>query len=203
LSYTTATMRHRSPPSMHSSPLLAALASFALAGCQLYFGDERHNDGWSYCGSDGYYTCEGDDCRWVSSWCPDGAGSGAGPGFECNEHTDCAAGCYCGENGLCEEAGFCTQDSDCGDGYTCNESCSSCEPAEDEPDNPCFFDSQCPQGEYCSLDTLRCTASCTCTTDSEAVAQGFGFCDETRTTCLPGSDPTGDCAGEVTCNLGR
>src|SRR5690606_21565469 len=39
--------------------------------------------------------------------------------------------------------------------------------------------------------------------DAEAVAQGFGFCDETRTTCLPGSDPTGDCAGEVTCNLGR
>src|SRR5689334_9678152 len=114
----------------HSIALLVAACTSLLAGCELYFGDGHdHNGGgeWNYCGSDGYYTCEGDYCEWQGSTCPAGTGSGSGTispgggsGFDCQANSDCAAGCYCA-NGTCEEAGFCTQDSDCGSGYQCNE----------------------------------------------------------------------------------
>ena len=32
-----------------------------LAGCDLYFGDHSNDgrDSWSYCGSDGFYQCNG------------------------------------------------------------------------------------------------------------------------------------------------
>ena len=39
----------------------------------------------------------------------------------------------------------------------------------------------------------KCTATCTCTDDETAVAGGYGWCDETRNTCLPGQDPSGTC----------
>lgn len=190
--------------------LLVAVATFTLAGCQLYFGEEENNGTWNYCGSDGYYECTDDDCYWRSPECPAsgggwGSGSGSGqtpPGYECNDDSDCAAGCYCG-NGVCEEAGFCATDADCGTGFVCDEARSSCEPEEEQPAVPCLWDSECATGEYCDPSTLECTASCTCATDADATAQGYGFCDESRGTCLPGADPEGDCAGAVTCNLGR
>ena len=155
--------------------LLVALATTALSGCALYFGEDHDDDNWTYCGADGYYTCEDEDCRWVSASCPDGGsggGSSAPGGFECQDNGDCAAGCYCAANGTCEEAGFCTQDSDCGEGYTCNEERSSCEPV-----------------------------TCTCTTDAEATAAGYDWCDETKQSCETGADPEGTCAGAVTCNV--
>jgi len=156
--------------------LLVALWTTALTGCALYFGEDHHDDGrWTYCGSDGYYSCSHGDCQWVSATCPDsGTGSGSAGGFECNDNTDCAAGCYCADTGTCEEAGFCTQDSDCGEGYTCNEERSSCEPV-----------------------------TCTCTTDAEAVAAGYDWCDESKQTCQTGADPHGTCAGEATCSTAR
>lgn len=177
--------------------LLVALTTTVMSGCALYFGDEHdHGDSWTYCGSDGYYTCDGDNCQWVSATCPDqGTGSGSsGSGFECTDNSDCAAGCYCA-NGVCEEAGFCTQDSDCGDGYTCNEDRSSC-----EPDPSCTSDASCDAGQVCDTASGDCTATCVCTTDAEAAANGFDYCDESRTTCMSGTDPAGTCAGEATCN---
>jgi Cys-rich repeat protein len=181
----------------HSIALLVATVTLALSGCELYFGEEENNGSWNYCGSDGYYECSDNDCYWRGPECPSGGTSGSGSstpgGFECDDNSDCAAGCYC-DNGLCEEAGFCTQDSDCGTGYSCDESRSSCEP------DGCATDSDCASGEYCDPATLNCTATCTCATDADAVAGGYDYCDESRGTCLPGIDPAGTCAGEVTCN---
>jgi hypothetical protein len=37
--------------------------------------------------------------------------------------------------------------------------------------------------------------NCTCANDQDALNQGFGWCDESRSTCLPGEDPAGTCAG--------
>ena len=189
--------------------LLVAFATTVLSGCALYFGgDQGGGDTWNYCGADGYYQCEDDECYWVSSSCPDGngnSGSGqGGGGFECRGDADCAAGCYCSDGGICEEAGFCTQDSDCGDGYTCDETRSSCEPSDTPTPTTCSYDSECPQGQYCAIGGV-CTATCVCSDDETAVANGFGWCDETRSTCLPGQDPAGTCGGTATssCTTGR
>jgi hypothetical protein len=187
---------------MKLSYMLLAVAASTLAGCQLYFGEDQGSDSWTYCGSDGYYECNDDDCYWRGPECPatSGGGSGSGGtmgGFECDTSTDCAAGCYCG-NGVCEEAGFCTQDSDCGNGFTCNESRSSCEP---DITATCSDDNGCPSGSFCDAGT--CVASCSCMTDADAVAQNYDYCDEARATCHPGTDPAGDCGGAVSCNLGK
>ena len=101
---------------------LALLAAFAvtLTSCGLYFGDSNDNDSWTYCGSDGYYECSGEDCSFVSSQCPAGTQT---PGFTCETDADCAAGCYCDETGTagpantCVEAGFCATDEDCPAGH--------------------------------------------------------------------------------------
>lgn len=184
--------------------LLVAATASVLSGCALYFGEDHDNDTWTYCGSDGYYSCEDENCEWVSATCPDqgwgsgGSGSGSG-GFECTDNNDCAAGCYCSDAGLCEEAGFCTTDDDCGEGYTCNEERSSCEPDT----SSCSADADCPSGQYC--ENGACTATCVCSDDQTALDNGFGWCDETRMTCLPGEDPAGTCGGEAasTCTTGR
>lgn len=159
--------------------LLAGLAT--LAGCQLYFGDSEGSDNWTYCGSDGYYTCQGDDCEWAGPTCPTGTTE---PGFACETNADCAAGCYCATDpnnatagGTCEEAGFCSTDADCPDNFFCDDR-SSCVPS-----------------------------TCTCTNDAEAQEQGFGYCDETNSTCEVGVDPAGSCGGSAsgtppTCGAG-
>lgn len=171
-------------------------AAATAGGCDLYFdGHGDHGDRWNYCGSDGYYSCHGDDCEWVGSTCPtDGGGTGAPTGSSCSSNTDCAAGCFC-QNGTCEEGGFCTTDTDCGDGYHCDTSRNSCEP---NPVSTCTTDTDCAAGTICVSGT--CTATCACTTDEQAVAGGYDYCDETRGTCMKGSDPVGDCVGTVTCN---
>jgi hypothetical protein len=157
------------------SLLVAAGALSTLAGCELYFGDHGNsNDNWSYCGSDGFYQCQGDSCEWVASTCPNGtdpggmggSGGSGGSGYECSSNTDCAAGCYCTSGGVCEEGGFCATDADCGDGYHCDAPRSSCEP---NPEGYCNADTDCNQA-------------------------GGQFCDTTNHTCTQGS-----CAGEVTC----
>jgi hypothetical protein len=173
--------------------LLVVLTTTVITGCALYFGDGHRDDVWTYCGADGYYHCEDNDCRWVSATCPSGGGGGSGGGgFECRDNDDCAAGCYC-DNGLCEEAGFCTKDSDCGTGFTCNEERSSCEPGG------CKVDSDCEAGSVCTNGS--CTATCVCASDAEAVAQGYAYCDELRITCMDGADPAGTCAAQPpSCN---
>ncbi len=179
---------------VHSLGLMVAIATTSmLAGCDLYFGN--HDNGsstWNYCGSDGYYQCHGDSCTWVSATCPQaGSGTTSGSGYTCSTNTDCAAGCYCA-NGTCTEGGFCAVDADCGSGYHCDTSRSSCEPTP--PTATCNYDKECPTGQYCAPDHT-CTATCTCTNDQQALNQGYGWCDETRQTCLPGQDPAGTCAG--------
>jgi len=42
-------------------------------------------------------------------------------------------------------------------------------------------------------------ATCACASDSDAVKQGFGWCDVARSTCMTGTDPKGVCAAAVTC----
>jgi len=182
---------------VQSLGLMVALATTSmLAGCELYFGSHDHNGGgstWNYCGSDGYYTCHGDSCTWVSPTCP-APGSG-GSGYECTSSTDCAAGCYC-SSGTCEEGGFCATDQDCGPGYHCNTDRSSCEPNDGSGSGTptCTGDATCPTGQICGPNGT-CVATCTCTSDSGAVSQGYGYCDESRGTCENGSDPSGTCAG--------
>jgi hypothetical protein len=182
---------------VHSLGLMVALAATSmLAGCELYFGSHDHGNGstWNYCGSDGYYQCQGDSCSWVSATCPD-PGTQPPGNYECTSSTDCAAGCYC-DSGKCEEGGFCATDEDCGDGYHCNTDRSSCEP------NPpgCQADTDCASGQTCDVTTGACTASCVCDSDASAVQQGFGYCDEARQTCMTGTDPNGTCAGTAGAN---
>lgn len=145
----------------------------ALAGCDLYF--DGHND--------------------PSGTVGGGGGGGGGSGYMCSSNTDCAAGCYCA-NGTCTEGGFCSTDADCGSGYHCDTNRSSCEP------NPpgCTQDSDCADGQVCDTSISTCVNTCSCSTDAQAVSQGYGYCDETRMTCEKGSDPNGSCAGTVTCN---
>ena len=169
--------------------LLVALSATVLSGCALYFGEDHDDDSWTYCGSDGYYTCQDENCQWVSATCPDsgsgggwGSGSGGG-GFSCEDNNDCAAGCYCADNGTCEEAGFCTQDSDCGEGYECNEERSSCEP------------------------TTTLAGTCESGTDPAGTCAGEATCNLTPPVCAPGDVPllgadgcwTGECQSTQHC----
>ena len=177
--------------------VIAVSAVSSLAACDLYFGPDHGgggSDNWSYCGSDGYYTCQNNDCQWAGSTCP-----GGGSGYGCSNDKDCAAGCYCsnggsgsGSSGTCEEGGFCGSDADCGPGYHCDVQRSSCVP------DPGCIDMYCPSGQVCN-EWGACVPSCTCTSDAQAVAAGYGWCDESSGTCEPGVDPNGSCGGAVTC----
>jgi hypothetical protein len=149
-----------------------------LAGCQLYFGD--HHGG------------NGDD---VASPPSGGSGNpGNPPGFECSSDAACAAGCFCAEDGTCTEGGFCKSNADCGAGFECDVTRTSCIPSP-----ACTANEQCQPGSMCDTSGKGCVQTCKCTTDAEAVAQGAGWCDEARTTCMPGSDPAGACTGALTC----
>jgi hypothetical protein len=159
-----------------------------LAGCQLYFGSSSSGGG-------------GDDVAVGSGSGGSGsAGSGTGsgsagnpPGFQCNADAQCAAGCFCA-SGICTEGGFCGTDKDCGTGFHCDTNRASCIP------NPqCSANEQCKPGSACDTASGGCVATCACTTDADAVKQGFGWCDEARSTCMKGTDPAGTCLGAVTC----
>lgn len=152
-----------------------------LAGCQLYFGSSGSSGGGGGSGAIG-----------------SGSGSGSSsdgnpPGFQCTMDSMCAAGCFCA-NGVCTEGGFCATDKDCGSGFHCDTARSSCIP------NPqCTADAQCAQGSMCDIKSGGCVATCLCTSDAEAIKAGFGWCDETRGTCMTGTDPAGMCLAPVSC----
>lgn len=173
---------------------LALATMFTATGCELYFGGHNGGGGdrWTYCGSDGYYVCNGDNCDWAGARCPND------PNYTCTSNQDCAGGCFCSAAGVCEEAGFCATDQDCPEGFTCDEARSSCVPNDTGP-TTCAQDVDCPEGQYCQ-DGL-CTASCHCTSDADAQAQGWNNCDEARGTCEP-TPAYGTCAAPATtCNL--
>lgn len=146
-----------------------------LAGCQLYFGDSNDSN-------------SGGPVR------PGRPEPGNPPGFACDADVQCAAGCFCGEDGTCNEGGFCGRDGDCGAGFECDVMRSSCVPIPG-----CTSNEQCDPGSTCDQSGKGCVPTCKCTNDSEAVAQGAGWCDEARGTCMPGTDPEGACTGALTC----
>ena len=157
---------------------LAVAAMSLLAGCQLYFGNSGSGGG------------SGDD---VGSGGGGSGGSGSPPGFKCDSSAQCAAGCFC-SGGVCTEGGFCGTDKDCGSGFHCDAARSSCIP------NPqCATDDQCKLGSACDPAAGACVATCACNNDADAIRQGFGWCDEARTTCMKGTDPAGACLGTLTC----
>jgi len=159
---------------LSSVGLAIAVATASLAGCQLYFGDHANDNGRD----------------------PGGTGSGRPPGFECNGDAQCAAGCFCSADGVCAEGGFCTTDKQCGTGFVCDVARGSCKP---KPAPTCTMDTQCAAGSVCDTGSGSCVVTCSCASDAEAVQKGAGWCDETRGTCMTGSDPAGACLGTVTC----
>jgi Cys-rich repeat protein len=170
--------------------VVASAALAGMAGCELYFGDSSSSSGWSYCGSDGEYQCDGNDnCTLVSSTCTSQTGE------SCGSNADCAAGCYC-SGGTCTEGGFCGSNADCGSGYTCDPTRSSCEPVG-SGSSGCGSNADCGSGGVCDTTTGACSA-CTCSTDQQAIDQGYGWCD--NGVCETGTDPNGACTGAITCN---
>ncbi len=164
---------------LSSLGLAIAVATVSLlAGCQLYFGSSGSSGGGGGGGPNGG-SATGSD--------------GNPPGAQCSMDTQCSAGCFCA-NGVCTEGGFCATDKDCGAGFHCDASRSSCIP------NPkCTADAQCQQGSMCDMKSGGCVATCLCTSDADAIKAGFGWCDETRNTCMTGTDPAGMCLGTVSC----
>ena len=162
---------------LSSVGLAMALATASLlAGCQLYFGPSNSS------GSPG----------------PNGSGTGSGgpgnpPGLQCNGDAQCAAGCFCAD-GTCTEGGFCKTDKDCGAGFHCDVNRASC-----VPDPSCTTNDQCKVGSTCDPATGGCAVTCQCTSDADAIKQGFGWCDEARSTCMTGTDPAGACTGAISC----
>ena len=156
---------------LHSVGVAIALATVSLlAGCQLYFGNGSSNG-----------SSAGDPNQ------------GSPPGAKCGSDVQCAAGCFCA-NGTCTEGGFCGNDKDCGAGFHCDTARSSCIP------NPaCTKNEQCNPGSMCDTNGKGCVATCACANDSDAIKQGFGWCDEVRGTCMTGTDPKGACLGTITC----
>jgi hypothetical protein len=163
-----------------------------LTGCNLYFGN---SNGDNASGGSGGSVGSG------STGGSAGSGIPGGPGFECKDNTQCSAGCFCAD-GVCTEAGFCGKDADCGAGFHCDVARSSCEP-DAPPPKGCKANTDCAKGTICDTKSGACTATCTCVTDADAVKQGAGFCDESRGTCMPGTDPNGTCSGTVaqTCTM--
>jgi cysteine-rich repeat protein len=169
---------------------LGLMTALSFTGCTLYFGES--DDGW---------------------------GGGDVPAWTCSSDLECAAGCYCSDQGYCEEAGFCGDDSECPPGFLCDESRNSCDPdgtsgscdasnpsscgpgaictpsGTCEPIGCAGDDANCAAGCYCDDTSQNCVESCYCTTDAEATGAGWGYCDEDRTTCMPGTDPTAPVCG--------
>lgn len=120
-------------------------------------------------------------------------------GFYCSADSDCLVQWHCSE-GTCTPDTPCIDASDCQLGQHCALACDVSGPqiGSCKPGPECSVSSDCCIGSICTA-LGACEQSCTCTSDSEAISHGFGWCDLTRYTCMPGSDPTGSCAGSVTC----
>ena len=165
------------------------------------------------CVGDGSYGCNSDyDCA-AGCYCDPATGTCVEAGF-CSSDADCPAPLVCDETrGSCDPdgtSGVCDSDDDCGYGQYCDETTGTCIPSTTcgpgadcgpgyECQNgvcvpiPCEDSSACAAGCYCDDNTGGCVESCICASDADAVNQGWGWCDEPRSTCMPGTDPTPTC----------
>ncbi len=130
----------------------------------------------------------------------------------CRDNEDCAAGQRCDEETLtCVEG--CAQDTDCGPPETflaCDVETGQCEGVSCRADNQCESNQfcnvgqgyecaqgcrvgECPNGEFCDLDSRECIFGCGADEDCDS---GF-YCDGQTRTCLEG------CRGDEECLEGE
>jgi cysteine-rich repeat protein len=200
---------------------LGLMTALSATGCTLYFGEA--DDGWSDDGG-GWYCTSDNQCASGCYCSDDGVCEEAGfcssdgecpPGFLCDEgrnscdpdgtsegcasDADCPFGSYCDElSGVCIGSWTCdpTNPSSCGTGYICTAE-GTCVPIGCNGD-----DANCAAGCYCD-DSNNCAESCYCTSDTDATTQGWGYCDESRSTCMPGTDPNAPVCGNGVVDAGE
>ena len=160
---------------------LFAAGSVGLGGCHLYFDEDRGE-------REAEPEMWPDDCSEIGCGdlgepgeeIPDGGGPGEEPPpLLCETDEECAAGCYCSDEGVCEESSLCRLNQDCGDGFYCS-ALGSCVPDDEAPPAPetcddlsgdeaaCLVDDACSpvyrgvdctseSGEPCTSETATCT----------------------------------------------
>ena len=151
----------------------------------------RQGDGstWNYCGSDGYYQCDGDNCSWVSPTCPirhrSGSTATSAPA------RPIAPPAATARTARAKRLASARTDADCGDGLPLRHGSQlvRAEPGQ-RLQRGLRLRQRCQQRATVSTGRT-CTATCTCSNDAQRRQQGFGCCDETRSTCMPGQDPAG------------
>ena len=116
--------------------------------------------------------------------------TGSAP-MACQSDKDCASGETCdAASGQCKGQSMCKSDAECGVGFTCQDG--SCAPAA------CNGNDSCTPGSMCPTAGKSCMNTCMCTTDAQAQAGGYDYCDETRDTCMKGTNPDpGSCNGNA------
>jgi hypothetical protein len=155
-----------------------ALVGIVLGGCELYLGENK-SDPWTYCGEDGLYSCDGDDCQWAGPTCP----GGNVPGAQCASNGDCAAGCFCGAQMTCEEAGFCKDNTGCSDGFHCDDR-SSCVPDQCNA----VTNTGCSPTEGCSGGICK-PMSCVLPNEAQCIATNPSGNFKTAQSCEVGQVP--------------
>ena len=89
-------------------------------------------------------------------------------------------------------------DSDCGTGYHCDNERSSCEP-DRARSRPATTTATARRPDLRPR-TARAPRPAPARPTPKRSRQGYGYCDETRDTCMTGTDPAGTCAATSTCN---
>lgn len=105
-----------------------------------------------------------------------------GPGWACDSNDDCAAGCFCGDDGTCIEAGFCSSTDDCPRGYVCDDR-SSCVPGDPEEPPP-------------SCEDIADETACLAREDCGATYNGIG-CESSDGSSCTGDMPNCTCESFV------
>ncbi len=162
-----------------------ALLATGLAGCHLYLddGDDNYCDEWG---------------------CTDDTGTDVVIGGSCASNYDCAAGCYCSDDGACEEFGFCESNANCPAGFVCDDR-GSCVPSGGEapPTERCTLTSDC-SGEFVCDDRglcippwinppgPTCQAPVTCSADAP-------ICPAGSTPAIESDCYTGECMLDSDC----